>query len=169
MKNVVALLIILTCTLTDMANAQVKKPEAKLSKIEKIQMAAFDDTTRALTHLFVEKKRIRHIRNQKTMYIVLGGSTAVMVGGGLLLASDLNSSSTASYDPTNYAGLGLMLAGTTGVLISSASLGISYLSLNPYTLKKYYRLIDMHKANKPLPIFYLKRMAPYLLVNNNSQ
>jgi len=149
------------------AGAQ-KKPERRNGKIEKIRMAAYDDTTQALARLFVEK-RTNHTRNQKTMYIVLGTSTAVMVGGGLLLASDLKSSSTASYDPTNYAGLGLMLAGTTGILISSTSLGISYFSLNPYTLKKYYRLIDMHKANKPLPKFYLKRMAPYIVFNNNRQ
>ncbi len=137
--------------------AQSEKPKVKLTKSEKIWMTAYDDTTRALARLFI-KKRDAQQKKQKTMYIALGVSSVALIGGGLLLTSDLNSS-TSSYSPTNYTGLGLMLAGSAGVIISSTSLGISFISLNPYTQKKYNKLIDMHKEKKPLPEFYLKRMV----------
>lgn len=154
---IIVLFTMLACTLVNVAAAQVEKPEMNLTKTEKIWVAAYDDTTKALAWLFI-KKRNNYTKNQKTMYFVLGASTAAMIGGGLWLENDLNSSPTASFNQTNYAGLLLMLAGTAGVLGSSVSLASSYIGLNPYTLKKYNRLIDLQKANKTLPEFYLKRM-----------
>lgn len=158
MSAKIIFLTMLAGTLVHVADAQEEKPEVKLTKTEKIWISAYDDTTKALAWLFIKKRNI-YTKNQKTMYFVLGASTATIIGGGLWLENDLNSSPTASYDQTNYAGLLLMLAGTAGVLGSSVSLGASYIGLNPYTLKKYNRLIDLHKANKTLPQFYLKRMG----------
>lgn len=158
---------VLACALAHVADAQEDKPVVKLTKTEKIWGAAYDDTTKALASLFIKKRNI-HTKSQKTMYVVLGASTAAMIGGGLMLESDLNSSPTASYDQANYAGFILMLAGTTGVLASSVTLASSYIGLNPYTLKKYDRLIDLHKANNTLPEFYLKRMGMAPIHSNKS-
>ncbi|MBX2946267.1 MAG: hypothetical protein KF725_10570 [Cyclobacteriaceae bacterium] len=161
MNTKIILFSALICIMANTACAQEGLPVVKLTKGERMWLAAYDDTTKALAWLFINKRNV-HTKNQKPLYLVLGASTAAMIGGGLMLERDLNSSPTATYDQANYAGLTLMFVGTAGVLASGTALGISYIALNPYTVKKYDRLLALHKANKPLPEFYVKRMTPYL-------
>lgn len=132
--------------------AQGSEPK-KLTKNEKIWQEAYDDTTRALATLFIEK-RSRIVRSQKKMFIVLGASAVAFGAGGYMLERELNSSSAASYDITNYAGLIFMVSGAAGVIGSGVMLGVTSIRLNPYTLRKYRNLVKIHRAGKVLPEFY---------------
>jgi hypothetical protein len=55
-----------------------------------------------------------------------------------------------------------LLGGTVGVVYSVASFGISSLELNPYTIKKFNKLLALYKENKSLPDYYRKRINRYL-------
>ncbi len=154
-------LIFLLIVLPLLAPAQQPEKPVRLNKTEQIMLAAYDDTTRALTILFAEKRN-RVQKSRKNSAIIGGISAASFVAGGLMVQSDLNSSSTASYNPENYVGMIFLLGGTVGVVYAVASFGISSLELNPYTIKKFNKLLALYKENKSLPDYYRKRINRYL-------
>jgi hypothetical protein len=140
--------------------AQSINLKQKLSKTDKISFAAYDDTTQALAQLFIAK---RHTFNQKQEinYWIVGVSAATFVAGGILLQQDLNEPN-ATYNPTNYAGLVLMFVSSGGMIYSTASSLLNFLRLNPYTLRKYERLLVLYQKGEPIPRFYQKRLVKFL-------
>lgn len=70
--------------------AQQDKTIPKLTTHEKIWIAAYDDTTKALASLFLSKRnQIR--KEQETGYYVLGASVVVLGTGIILSSRDTNS------------------------------------------------------------------------------
>lgn len=136
-------------------SAQPKAGRENISKNDKIYSMAYDDTTRALAALFISK-RIKIHHDQKTSIILLSASGAAFLVGGLMLSDDLSSSGTTS--AANYAGYGIMLVGAFGIIVSATTTGINQLRLNPYTLRKYERVMKMYKNNEPIPEFYSKKV-----------
>jgi hypothetical protein len=144
-----------------MGIAQPTENNVRLTKNERLFMAAYDDTTRALAYLFMEK-RIPLEKTRKTYTIVLGVSAAALATGALMLENDLNNSPAATYDQANYLGLVLALGGTMGVVLGLGGYGGASLGMNPYTVKKYHRLLDYYQTNQTLPEFYLKGIGHHL-------
>lgn len=135
--------------------------KVKFTKTERIWFAAYDDTTKALATLFVSKRNQIN-RDQKTILIVCGVSAIALGVGALMLERDLNSSPTAYYNAANYLGLLLALGGALGVFSTAPAAGVGFIRLNPYTVKKYEKLIAMHKSGKPLPEFYVSKITTLL-------
>ena len=135
------------------------KRGVKLSKIDQIWLAAYDDTTKALAELFTVK-RTQMRKYRKTSFVVVGVSAATFAAGGLLLQR-LNDPA-GTYNVVNYLGIPALILGVAGIFTSGVSLGIYSLWINPYTIKKYKKLIEMHKSGKPLPEFYFNKIIPYL-------
>jgi hypothetical protein len=140
--------------------AQEKTEQAKLSKHEKMQMAAYDDTTQMLAGLFIEKRNSIK-RTQNTCIWIFAGSAGTFVLGGAMLAEDLNSPAGV-YNPASYTGLGVMFIGVLGMTGSAATIGIQQIRRNPYTIRKFNRLIEMRKNGHPLPDFYREKMRTKL-------
>lgn len=152
---------ILACTMASVAFAQDEEPNIRLTKNEKIWIAAYDDTTKALATLFLNKRhQIR--KEQETGYFVLGASVAVL-GAGLMLSSR-NSPSGSGSVPEEDMDMSFvpLLLGFSGVMWSGITLGGNALLLHPYSVKKYHKLVDLHAAGQPLPRFYTKRLTPFL-------
>ncbi|MBX2945949.1 MAG: hypothetical protein KF725_08950 [Cyclobacteriaceae bacterium] len=152
---------VLTSTLASVAFAQEEKPNIKLTKTEKIWIAAYDDTTKALATLFLNKRhQIR--KEQETGYYVLGASVVVL-GTGLMLSSHNSptGSGVAIEQDMDMSFVPLLL-GFSGVMWSGITLGGNALMLHPYTVKKYNKLVGLHAAGQPLPRFYTKRLTPFL-------
>jgi hypothetical protein len=160
MKLLLAILFTVLSKLQVLAQTQAL-PDIRLKKSEKMWFTAYDDTTKAIALLFIQKRN-RFAHHQQKWYIAFGVSGVAMVAGGLIMESDLNSSPNASYEPTNYGGLILMLTGATTMLVSGVALTGSWIALNPYTLKKFNRLLQLYKEGKPLPNFYAKRIQFFL-------
>jgi hypothetical protein len=134
------------------ADAQRSRREMKRTKSERIWEVVTDDTTRALAALFTSKRR--EISGLQIDMLFLGGVGLLVYSGGygMLLAS--RDWRAASF------GLLVMVVGAAS-FITGVALYISYaLEKNPYTIRKYERLIEMHKRGRPLPEFYTLRLFP---------
>lgn len=141
-----------------------------LKKYERIYLAAYDDTTRALATLFLAKRHKivgphttsevqRYIGlDMKTNWIVLGVSSAVLVTG-LVMASN---NAPPPEGQEDYSFLIPML-GAMGIITSGINLTLQYIALTPYTVKKYFRLIEKYESEGQLPPYYVKRIKKYLL------
>lgn len=152
---------VLTCTLISVAYAQYEKPNIKLTKNEKIWIAAYDDTTKALASLFLSKRnQIR--KEQETGYYVLGASVIVLGTGIILSSRDTNSGTGGATEEDMNMSFVPLLLGFSGVMWSGITLGGNAVLLHPYTVKKYDKLLDLHAAGQPLPRFYTKRLTPFL-------
>jgi hypothetical protein len=147
---------IISFFISSFAYGQEPDVNVKLTKTEKIWVAAYDDTTKALASLFLSKRN-QYSKEKETGYVVLGASVAVL-GTGLLLSSRNTDTSGSAVDQDMDMSFVPLLLGFSGIMYSGITLGGHALTMHPYTLKKYNRLIDLHKANQPLPEFYLKRM-----------
>jgi hypothetical protein len=141
--------------------AQPAENNFRLTKNEQIFLAAYDDTTKALAYLFMEKRRPLE-KERKTSAIVFGLSAAALVTGAVMLENDLNNSPAGAYDGANYLGMILALGGTMGSVYGLVGYGVASISMNPYTVKKYHRLLDYYQSNQTLPEFYLKRIGHHL-------
>lgn len=159
MNQINVTFFILICTVVQ-AQVPSENSEGKLSKVDKIWLAAYDDTTKALAQLFILKRKAFNSK-QKINYLVAGISTATLVAGGLILKQDLNEPN-ATYEAENYAGLIFMLVGSSGIIYSVSASIVNFLQLNPYTLKKFERVLALHQEGKPIPPFYQKRLTKFL-------
>lgn len=152
-----ALLLLITVNLC----AQQQKRIPKLTKHERIWVAAYDDTTKALASLFLSKRN-QYRKEQETGYYVLGASVVVL-GTGLMLSSrDTNTGASSPEDQDMDMSFLPMLLGFSGMICSGLTLGGHAVTMHPYTVKKYNRLLTQYKAGEPIPKFYTKRMARYL-------
>jgi hypothetical protein len=150
-------LFIISLHITSSAFAQHNdNPNLNLSKSDRIWLAAYDDTTKALAFLFIEKRN-KINKEKNSIYIVAGVSAAVLVTGVLLSAR----SSTQTPDGENMDFL-IPLVGSIGLISSGIGVIGNSLALHPYTLKKYERLLEQYSDIKSLPPFYQKRIAKYL-------
>ncbi|QOI97541.1 MAG: hypothetical protein HRU69_08575 [Flammeovirgaceae bacterium] len=140
----------------------------RLKKYERIYLAAYDDTTRALATLFLAKRQQiigphttseieRYIGlNMKTNWIVFGVSSVVLVTG-LVMAG--NAPPSEGQEDISFL---IPLLGAMGMIASGINLGAQYILLTPYTVKKYFRLVEKYQAEGQLPPYYAKRIRKYL-------
>jgi hypothetical protein len=157
MKTVLLTLLMAVHLVPALAQAPATEGTKRLSKEEKILAAVYDDSTRALANLFVSK-RSGLTKDRKTGLVIAGASAATFLAGGLLLSNDLNGTEGDNYNPANYAGLGLMLVGAGGVLASGTYAGVKSIQLNPYTYRKYQKVLRLYQDGKPIPAFYRNQM-----------
>jgi hypothetical protein len=148
------MLLIILYSVTTLA--QEASPEIKLSKSEQLWIAAYDDTTKALAFLFIEKRN-KINKGKNSNYIVAGVSAAVLVAGALLSER----SSTQTPDEENMDFL-FPLLGAIGLVSSGIGIIGNSLALHPYTLKKYEHLLEQYRDTQSLPPFYQKRLVNYL-------
>ncbi len=147
------------CTNAHGQTDSLKTREIKLSKNERIRSLAYDDTTKAFASLFISKREALRGKQKKDL-IVFGISTGIFLAGGLMLVASDNPN--FKYRPILYVGFPIMFIGGFGMLGAPLSAGLHELMLNPYSIRKYKRLIEIHKSGKPLPEFYLQKLQPYL-------
>jgi hypothetical protein len=122
MSTKLVLLARWACTLTSAAFAQAENSKSKLSKNEKIWVAAYDDTTKALAALFL-RKRNQDRKEQNAAYYVLGASVA-LIGAGLILASrDMDAAQGGSTEQDMNMSFVPILLGFSGILWSGLTLG----------------------------------------------
>jgi len=151
-------------------NAQEDREKSvRLKKHERIYLAAYDDTTRALATLFLVKRhRItgpaapneaqRYLLgfDMTATWIVFGVSTAVLTTGLIMVENSSTDSNEESF------GFLIPLVGGAVMIGSGLTLGIQYLLLTPYSVRKYFKLLEAYKENGKLPRYYEKRLAKYL-------
>lgn len=155
----VCVCFVLTYTIA-FAQADLDQPQTKLTKNDRILLTVYDDTTRAIAALFITKRN-NIKKGLKTTAIVGGVSASLFLIGGLVFEQNINTPA-GSYNPSNYAGLGIMFFGAAGVLASAASLPVQFLLLNPYTMKKHHKLMKIYRSGRPLPEFYKRNLSAYL-------
>jgi hypothetical protein len=126
--------------------AQSGNTEIKLSKSDKIWIAAYDDTTRALALLFIAKRNAFN-RAQTINYIsgsvaaaMLATTATIMSGNDFILIS----------------------IGASVLITSAASALVNFLFFSPYTIKKYERLLAHYRQHHTIPPFYQKKLIRYL-------
>jgi hypothetical protein len=120
--------------------------EKKLTKNERILALAHNDTTRLLAQLFIAKRN-RHAHRAKEFLNALVITTSVSVVGGFMLASDeLGGASALGVVP--------LLAGSITTVFFVGGLGVLAIINNPFTLKKFNKLINLLRQGQPLPEFY---------------
>jgi len=151
---------IISLFISSVAYGQAPGVHVKLTKTEKIWIAAYDDTTKALASLFLSKRN-QHRKEKETGYVVLGASVAVL-GTGLLLSSRNTDTSGSTVDQDMDMSFVPLLLGFSGIIYSGIALGGHAITMHPYTIKKYNRLLTQYEAGEPIPKFYKKRMAKYL-------
>ena len=122
----------------------------KNSKEALIQQLAFDDSTRALAHLFIQK-RMQLKKNLRLSYIVLAASGAIYVGGTLLFLE-------AAAEPLTGFVLIPLSIGASGILLGTGMVIINHIRFSRYSRKKYEKIIDNYKTGKPLPGFYKEKI-----------
>lgn len=141
----------------------------RLKKHERIYLAAYDDTTRALATLFLVKRHKiigppspteleRYVVgfNLKATWITFGISSAVLAAG--LFMINQNTDSAQEGDMSFI----IPMAGAMIMISSGITLTVQYILLTPYTVRKYFKLIDIYATGGKLPRNYTKRMAKYL-------
>lgn len=138
-----------------------EKRRIQLEQIEQSISYPQDDTIAAITRLFAQH-RDRYSRNIRAAGIVGGISVLSYLGGGMIFKDEMSNGPGGPMNPANYDGLGMMFIGVVGAGTSTVMAGVALLKKNPYTKKKYQKLIEWHKSGKPLPDFYLKRIQPFL-------
>ncbi len=154
--------LLLICSSAYAQGPSIRSSKSKLSKNDRIWQAAYDDTTRALAYLFIYMRA--EIMGKHKADLPVGGVSAVALTAGVLLMthdSDVTGAA-ASYDNADGAdllGIILFMGGSAGVLYSGIGQLINALELSPYTLKRYYKVLDLYNRGKPVPEFYRKRLA----------
>ncbi len=161
-------LVLILLPASGSAQEENDKP-VRLKKHERIYMAAYDDTTRALANLFLVKRHKiigpyspgeaeRYLLgfDMTTTWIVFGVSTAVLTTG-LIMAE--NRDTGTSEENYNFV---IPFIGAAGMIGSGLTLGVQYLLLTPYTVRKYFKLLEAYKDDGSLPRYYEKRIAKYL-------
>ncbi|MBX2945948.1 MAG: hypothetical protein KF725_08945 [Cyclobacteriaceae bacterium] len=146
------------CILVLLASAsafaqELETTELKFTKHEKIWVAAYDDTTTALAALFTSK-RYPYEKRKKNYFMLLGVSSVAIGIGTILTLND-----PSMNDDTGFI---LIVAGTSGLILTGFYLLIENTMLYPYTVKKYKKLLSGYEAGEPIPSFYLKRLTPFL-------
>lgn len=134
----------------------------RLTKADRIRLAAYDDTTRALAALFTAKRKVFG-RQMRGCAVAGGVSVLMFVAGGLMLQDDMNNGPGGGMNPANYIGMSMAALGFAGAAAAAVMTGVTALQKNPYTVRKYEKLIALHKAGKPLPEYYAMRIRAYLL------
>ncbi|MFN3839393.1 MAG: hypothetical protein ACK4RF_01685 [Cyclobacteriaceae bacterium] len=141
----------------------------RLKKSERIYLAAYDDTTRALATLFLVKRhkiigppsptdfeRYTTGFNMEAMWIAFGVSSAVFVAGMFMV----NQNTDTVGDDGMIAVIPLI--GGMCMLSTGINLAVQYILLSPYTVRRYFKLLDTYTSGGQLPRSYTKRMAKYL-------
>jgi hypothetical protein len=126
----------------------------KLTKNEKILELAYNDTTRALAFLFTHMREVTNDQSTRALKGIVISSGVALVGGAIMASNPDSGVIVAS-------GLTPLLIGTGGILVFSSTWLISKLRKNPYTVKKFEKLITLCKEGKTIPVFYLQRMEKY--------
>jgi len=139
---------------------QAREKKVKPTKHDKMLTVVFNDTTLALANLFIDKRTSIKNSQKKSNWIFIG-SAAAFLAGGAMASEDLNSSA-GSYNAASYVGIGVMFVGVFGMAGSATFSGVQQLRLNPYTYKKFNRLIEMQKQGTRLPVFYEDKLRLYL-------
>lgn len=155
--------------LCDQVKAQNENQQVvRLKKHERIYLAAYDDTTRALADLFLAKRHQiigPHSTNEferciglhmKTNWIVLGVSSAVLVTGLVMAGNTPPSEGQEDFS------FFIPMIGGVGMIASGITLSAQYLMLTPYTVKKYFKLLELYQGEGKLPKYYTKRISKYL-------
>lgn len=133
----------------------------RLRKNERILLAAYDDTTRALARLFIDKREACRRRLYTTG--VIGGVAAFTAASAELILENYSAQGPGGQvDPEYSLVLGIMVVGVVCIISSGIVTGLTLILKNPYTIKKYLILIDWYRAGRPWPDFYQKRVVPYL-------
>lgn len=138
--------------------AQDRPSDVKLSKHDRIWLAADDDTTKALALLFIKKRNDLDKTLIKSSVVGIT-SLAAFAFGALMLEN--NSHSPGIADGHAF-GVIFVFGGATGVLCSGVTLILTALLKRAYTLKKYESLLAAYRAGMSLPRFYKKRIQRYL-------
>ncbi|MBL7857142.1 MAG: hypothetical protein JNM57_05580 [Cyclobacteriaceae bacterium] len=128
----------------------VNDTSEKISKEVRIQQLAFDDSTRALAHVFVTK-RTQLKKNLRLSYIVLVASGTLYVGGTLLFLE------VAPEPLTGFVIVPLFI-GASGIILGTGMVVINHIRFARYSLKKFEKIIADYKAGKPLPDFYTRKI-----------
>jgi len=137
------------------ADAQRFK-RSRYAKTEQIRLLAFNDTTRALADLFTQKRMNISSRQRELAMVVAVSGVSTLVGHGLLFwVPDPGITAILS-------GIVLSVGGIVVTVGAGAIMLIAVLEKNPYTLRKYQRLVNMQKRGQPLPEFYAIRIAKYM-------
>ena len=141
----------------------------RLKKNERIYLAAYDDTTRALATLFLVKRhkiigppsptdfeRYTTGFNMEAMWIAFGVSSAVLAAGIFMVNQHTDSNQEDGLIAV------IPLIGGMCMLSTGITLAVQYILLTPYTVRKYFKLLDTYTSGGQLPRSYTKRMAKYL-------
>jgi hypothetical protein len=89
-------------------------------------------------------------------WIVFGVSAAVLTTGLIMIENNPTDSDEENY---NFV---IPFIGAIGMIGSGITLGGQYLLLTPYTVRKYFKLLEAYKEEGQLPRYYEKRLAKYL-------
>jgi hypothetical protein len=147
----------------------VSSGTVRLKKHERIYLAAYDDTTRALATLFLTKRHWitgSHTSSDPEFYfgldmgknwLLFGVSSAIFVTGLVLASNDAPAPEES--DDVSYL---IPMIGAMGMMVSGITLGVQYIMLTPYTVKKYFRLLEKYRAEGQLPPYYARRIRKYL-------
>lgn len=126
--------------------AQSGNTEIKLSKSDKIWIAAYDDTTRALALLFIAKRNAFN-RAQTINYISGSVAAAMLVTTATIMSGN---------------DFILISIGASVLITSAASALLNFLFFSPYTIKKYEHLLAHYRQHHTIPPFYQKKLIRYL-------
>jgi hypothetical protein len=126
--------------------AQSGNTEIKLSKSDKIWIAAYDDTTRALALLFIAKRNAFN-RAQTINYISGSVAAAMLVTTATIMSGN---------------DFILISIGASVLITSAASALVNFLFFSPYTIKKYEHLLAHYRQHHTIPPFYQKKLIRYL-------
>jgi hypothetical protein len=127
---------------------------------DRILQAAYDDTTRALAFLFLVKRQdIR--KNRHLSYIALGSSAVLFSVAHFI--NERSENQPAWVKEGNSMGVTMMVVAGIGALYGGVlNLAWTEIRASSYREKKFYELVEMHRAGEPLPRFYARRIAPFI-------
>lgn len=152
MNKGLTLIVFAVCVAITPAFSQKR---AKLSKDERILQMAYNDTTKALAALFIEMRNVTRLQSNRALIGAGISSGVVLVGAAIMLSNPDSGVIIAS-------GLIPVFVGIGGVFWFSGAWLISKLVKNPYTLRKFEKLIDISIEGKAIPSYYLVRVKKYL-------
>lgn len=145
-------IVFVSLIISNSISAQTQAP--KLAKNDKIMQLAYNDTTKALALLFIER-RTSAKANSNDALVGAAISTGVVIVGGAIMLSNTDSPEII------VSGLVPVFVGIGGVIYFAGAYGISKIKKNAYTLRKFERLVKMSKEGKPIPVYYLERAQNY--------
>lgn len=152
MNKRLTLIVFAVCVAITPAFSQKR---AKLSKDERILQMAYNDTTKALAALFIEMRTVTRLQSNRALIGAGISSGVVLVGSAIMLSNPDSGVIIAS-------GLIPVFVGIGGVFWFSGAWVISKLRKNPYTIRKFERLIALSMEGKAMPPYYSYRVQRYL-------